>query len=197
VTVKLSLVALLAMTGLLDVLRSDAQSSVAPKSKAASTRTTVDPVRAVIAAFDRVNLVGLGERHSSLEDSEFRLKLIRDPEFAQKVNDIVIEFGNPLHRDVLDRFVEGGDVPHRELSNVWQETTQRGHAWNSPIYEELIATVRSVIDALPAGKRLRVIAGDYPMDWSAIDAEIARAYPVPMCSKRCGKLLIAMPQRRG
>ena len=83
-TVKLSLVALLAMTGLLDVLRSDVQSSVAPKSKAASTRTTVDPVRAVIAAFDRVNLVGLGERHSSLEDSEFRLKLIRDPDFASK-----------------------------------------------------------------------------------------------------------------
>jgi hypothetical protein len=42
----------------------------------------VDPVRTVIAAFDRVNLVGLGERHGALEDSQFRLRLIRDPEFS-------------------------------------------------------------------------------------------------------------------
>jgi hypothetical protein len=47
-------------------------------------RASVDAVRAVIAQFDRVNLVGLGERHWSLEDSEFRLRLIRDPEFSQK-----------------------------------------------------------------------------------------------------------------
>ncbi len=33
----------------------------------------------------------------ALEDSQFRLRLIRDPEFSRKVNDIVIEFGNPLY----------------------------------------------------------------------------------------------------
>jgi hypothetical protein len=132
----------------------------------------VDPVRAILAAFDRVNLVGLGERHGVVEDSHFRLRLIRDPEFARKVNDIVIEFGNPLYQGVLDRYVDGEDVPRAELSQVWQKTTQQGGGrdggvvWNSPVYEELITAVRAVNAGLPGGKRMRVVAGDYPIDFA-------------------------------
>jgi hypothetical protein len=113
----------------------------------------VDPVRTVIAAFDHVNLVGLGERHGALEDSQFRLRLIRDPEFSKKVNDIVIEFGNPLYRAVLDRFVDGDDVPYAELSEVWKNTTQRrSGAWNSPFTKSsLLPCVRSMLDCHLAG----------------------------------------------
>jgi hypothetical protein len=126
-----------------------------------------DPIRAVIAAFDRVNLVGLGERHWSLEDSQFRLKLIRDPEFSQKVNDIVIEFGNPRYQAVLDRFVDGDDVPYADVSKVWLDTTQP-RAWRSPVYAEFISAVRSVNAGLLLGRRLRVVAGDYPIDSTPI-----------------------------
>ncbi len=128
-----------------------------------------DAVRKVISAFDRVNLVGLGERHWSREDSEFRLQVIRDPEFSKRVNDIVIEFGNPLYQAVLDRYVDGEDVAHSELSKVWELTTQsnsKSSVWRSPIYEELITTVRNVNRALPPNRRLRIIAGDYPADES-------------------------------
>ena len=52
------------------------------------------------------------------------MKLIRNPEFPQKVNDIVIEFGNPRYQGVLDRFVDGDDVPYAEVSKVWLDTTQ-------------------------------------------------------------------------
>ena len=97
----------------------------------------VDPIRTIVSAFDRVNLVGLGERHRSFEDSQFRLKLIRDPMFQRKVNDIVIEFGNALYQPILDQFVNGDDVPLMELSKVWKYTTQRtprsGSVWDSPI----------------------------------------------------------------
>jgi hypothetical protein len=177
-TIRPPFIALLTMVVLLGGPRSGAQSASAQKSKTTSISATVDPVRALIAEFDRVTLVGLGERHSCLEDSEFRLKLIRDPEFAQKVKDIVIEFANPRYQNVLDRFVDGGDVPHGELSMVWQGTTQRANGgWGSPVYEEFISTVRSVNAALPASDRLRIIAGDFPADWSAIDAENAKAFP--------------------
>lgn len=124
-------------------------------------------MQATIAAFDRVNLVGLGERHWSLEDSQFRLKLIRNPEFPQKVDDIVIEFGNPRYQGVLDRFVDGDDVPYAEVSKVWLDTTQL-RAWRSPVYEEFISAVRSVNASLPPGRRLRVVAGDYPIDSTPI-----------------------------
>jgi hypothetical protein len=126
---------------------------------------TGDALRKVIAAFDRVNLVGLGERHWSREDSEFRLQLIRDPEFSKRVNDIVIEFGNPLYQAVLDRYVNGEEVAHSELSQVWELTTQgQSSVWRSPIYEDLITTVRYVNRDLPLNRRLRIIAGDYPAD---------------------------------
>lgn len=142
------------------------------------SRKPVDPVQAVIAAFDRFNLVGLGERHGVLEDSKFRLKLIRDPAFSRKVNDVVIEFGNPRYQSVLDRFVNGEDVSHAELSKVWQDTTQKESGiWNSPIYEDLIVAVRSVNVILPPERRLRVLAGDYPIDWSELDVEKARPFP--------------------
>ncbi len=142
------------------------------------SRKPVDPVRMVIAAFDRFNLVGLGERHGVFEDSQFRLRLIRDPEFSRKVNDVVIEFGNPRYPSVLDQFVGGEDVSHAELSKVWQDTTQRGSGiWNSPIYEDLIVAVRSVNAISPPKKRLRVLAGDYPIDWSELDVEKAKPFP--------------------
>ena len=145
---------------------------------AVPTTKSVKAARQVIESFGRYNLVGLGERHGNLEDSQFRLRIIRDPEFAQRVNDVVIEFGNPLYQDILDRFVEGANVSHVELSKVWKETTQRGTSvWNSPIYEELIVAVRAVNAAMPSGKHLRVLAADYPIDWTLIDAEKAKLFP--------------------
>jgi hypothetical protein len=115
----------------------------------------------VIAAFDRANLVALGERHWTIEDSQFRLNLIRRPAFARAVNDIVIEFGNPRYQPLLDRFIEGESVPAADLQLVWRDTTQPG-AFDSPVYEEFLRAVR----ALNAG--LRVLAADYPIDWTAI-----------------------------
>jgi len=122
--------------------------------------TRSDSIRAIVSAFDRVNFVGFGELHSGVAVSEFRKKLIRDPEFCRKVNDIVVECANPLYQSVLDRFVNGEDlptsetdVPHSKLK-VWQTGTQL----QAPIYEELIDAVRAANLRLPADKRLRVVA---------------------------------------
>jgi hypothetical protein len=125
-----------------------------------------NPVESVIAAFDRANLVALGERHWAREDSQFRLALIHNPAFAQKVNDIVIEFGNPLHQAVLDGFIDGECVAAAELEHVWRDT-QPG-AWDSPVYEEFLGAVRTVNADLPPHGRLRVLAADSPINWGAI-----------------------------
>jgi len=166
---------------------------------------TGNALRQVIAALDRVNLVGLGERHGSREDSEFRLQLIRGPEFAKKVNDIVTEFGNPLYQAALDRYINGADVEYSELSKVWELTTQGDSApqgrftvWRSPIYEELITTVRDVNRDLPLSRRLRVVAGDYPADTTCFqnlrpvdrDAAAASAIQREVLDKKHKALLI-------
>ena len=60
------------------------------------------PYRASSDAFKIANRVALGDRHWAREDSEFRLKLIRNPAFLQTVTDIVVKFANPLYQDFLD-----------------------------------------------------------------------------------------------
>ncbi|MGO9260367.1 MAG: hypothetical protein ACLQU1_29285 [Bryobacteraceae bacterium] len=125
---------------------------------------TPDPVKDLIGAFQTANLVALGERHWAREDSEFRLRLIRDPAFARTVTDIVVEFANALHQDLLDGFVNGEAVPPAELPRIWRDTTQPG-AWDSPVYEDFLRAVREVNMVLPSGRQLRVLAGDPLVDW--------------------------------
>jgi hypothetical protein len=127
-------------------------------------------VNAVVSIFDRLRLVAVGERHWAREDAQFRLSLIKSPAFARNVNDIVIEFGNPLSQTVLDRFVNGDDVPSAELRKVWQDTTQPG-TWDSPVYEEFIVAVRLINARLPSSRRLRILAADYPVDWGSSAAD--------------------------
>ena len=40
--------------------------------------------------------------------------------------------------------------------------------WGSPIYKRFLEAVKSVNAELPPGKRVRVIAGDPPIDWSKV-----------------------------
>ncbi len=124
-------------------------------------------VEAIVKAFDTRKLVALGENHWLQEEAAFIALLIRHPEFSIKVNDIVVEFGNALYQDVIDRYVAGKEVPPAELRQVWRNTTQL-LAWNSPIYEQFFANVRAINQTLPPSRRLRVLLGDPPIDWNKV-----------------------------
>ncbi len=129
----------------------------------------LEPITAVIEAFHTNNVVALGEgTHGNEQGHRFRLALIRDPRFAETVNDIVVEFGNSLYQPLMDRFIANGDVPADDLRKVWQNTTAAHYPWEPPIYEEFFGAVRAVNAALPANRRVRVLLGDPPIDWSKI-----------------------------
>ena len=49
-------------------------------------------VTTVLAAFDAVNVVALGEAHGRRVDSDFRIRLVRHPDFPKKARFIVVEF---------------------------------------------------------------------------------------------------------
>lgn len=127
-----------------------------------------DPIGGILAAFERSPIVGFGEHHRSSTCHAFLRELIRDPRFAATVNDIVVEFATPFHQDILDRFVvDGAEVDERELRTVWQDTTQL-LVWDAPVYRELLVTVRDVNRTLPRDRRVRVLGGDPPIDWSKV-----------------------------
>ena len=118
-------------------------------------------VQTLISAFDHVDVVALGESHWRKADSDLRIALVRNPEFAKKVRFIVVEFGNTAQQATLDRYIRGDDVPLAELQQVWKTTTQDS-GWNSPVYADFYAAVREVNKKLPASAQIRVLAGDPP-----------------------------------
>ena len=143
-------------------------SNAHPKQDADLTwRPAVD---LILGAFEQHPLVALSEGagHGQLETRDFFAALIRDRRFAPTVRNIVIEFGNARYQALIDRYVTGGPVARDELRHVWENTTQVSGVWSLPMYEQMLADVRSVNEGLPPATRIRVIAGDPPIDWRAV-----------------------------
>jgi hypothetical protein len=142
--------------------------SIGALAQAIPVAKPVEPIGAILDAFRSHALVALGDPHGNEQVAAFRLALIRDPRFAATVNDIVVEFGNARYQDVVDRFVRGEEVPAAALRRIWQDTTQVEFDWDRPIYEEFFRGVRAVNASLPSARKLRVLLGDTPIDWSTI-----------------------------
>jgi hypothetical protein len=111
----------------------------------------------ITRAFDRYPIVALSELHGNPESKDLLARLIRQPGFAGKVNDIVIEFGNARYQTVVDRYIVGEAVERDVLRGTWEETTQISGIWSLPMYEEMLADIRAVNATLPAANRFRVL----------------------------------------
>jgi hypothetical protein len=136
-------------------------------SGAGSELTAKPAVPAILAAFDRYEVVGMSEGHGMKDVDDFILSLIRNPAFSDKVNDIEVECGNSLYQPTLDRYIAGEDVPFAEVRKVWRNTTQP-MCGTSGFFEELFPLVRAINQKAAPGKRLRVLAGDPPIDWDQV-----------------------------
>jgi hypothetical protein len=156
---RLCCVALLAITAILSAngqARSDGAEPVAEPA-----------VAAILAAFDKYEVVGMPAAHGLKDLDDLILTLVRNPGFWKKGNDIEIECGNSLYQDLLDRYTSGADVPLREVQKVWRNTTQPPCGL-SGFYAQLVPLVRAINQKLPRDKALRILAGDPPFDWDQI-----------------------------
>ena len=118
-------------------------------------------VRTLIAAFDQVDIVALGEAHMRRVDSDLRIALVCHRDFAKKVRSIVVEFGSTTEQSTLDRYIRGENVSEAELKQVWNTTTQAANRFlDSPVYADFFAAVRDVNSRLSADSRIRVFGGD-------------------------------------
>jgi hypothetical protein len=144
-------------------------SASAAQRAALKAATPTDPTVGIIEAFHSHSVVALGEGdHGNAPGHAFRLALIRDPRFLASVNDIVVEFGNALYQETMDRFVNGEDVPYGALRKVWENTTQPFTTFDNTMYRDFFEAVRSVNQPLSRERRLRVLLGDPPIDWDVI-----------------------------
>ena len=141
----------------------------AAAARTAAVPPHADGVTAITRVLDSVPLVAIMDEHLLAQEGEFYQRLIRDPRFAQKANDIIVEFGNELYQPVADRYVRGESVPADSVRMIWENNTQGPLlTTSSPMYANILHAAREVNAKLPAPRRLRVLLGDPAIEWNTV-----------------------------
>jgi hypothetical protein len=119
---------------------------------------------AIMKAFDSHSVVMLGELHGNRQQYELLRRLVFSRHFADRVHDLVLEYGNALYQDVVDRYVAGESIPVEEVQKAWRNTTAIGPP--SPTYGWLYEAVREA--NRKRHQKLRIVLGDVYVNWDRI-----------------------------
>lgn len=132
--------------------------------------TPVDAITAIIDALRTHDLVTLTDAHGSKTVDDFWISLLRDPRLPGLADDIVIEGANSRYQALMDRYVNGEDIPYDELRPVWNDTTVALSEYRprDGVVPNRFRVIREVNARLPRERRLRALLGDPPIDWSAV-----------------------------
>jgi hypothetical protein len=133
----------------------------------AQTPAPQDPVDGIVKLFDTYRIVMLGEIHACRQQYDLLDRLVAAPGFAERVNDIVVEFGNARYQNIVDRYIAGENVPLEQVQRAWRDPVG-AFGPVSPVYGEFYAAVRAANAKLPKQRRLRVLLGDPPINWDQV-----------------------------
>ena len=152
----------------LRVLVTAVSMALAGASAATAQERYAAVVEHILDAWKSADIVCLGEDHDRVYDNDLRIALIRHPAFPRAARVIVVEMANPVHQDLLDRFIlDLAPMTRAELAPIWRDATNP-EVWESPLYEQLLRAVRDVNTTLAREQRVRVLGGDSKVDWSTI-----------------------------
>ena len=130
-----------------------------------------DPSAVVLEAFKQHQVVAIGENHGHLELHDWILAFLETPQAQDVVDDIVVEWGNALYQDLIDRYIDGEDVPFDSVSLVWRNTiVSPNTVWDAPVYQRFFQHVRNLNLTSQAGNHYRVVLADTPVDWNKIES---------------------------
>jgi hypothetical protein len=129
--------------------------------------TPQNATAAVLRAFDSHSVVMFGETHGCKQEYEWLRDLVNVPEFANRVDDIVVEFGNSLYQEPVDRYVAGEDVPFAQVQQAWRNAIGTIGA-PSPVYESFYEAVRAANLKRRGKHQMRIVLGGPPGDWDKI-----------------------------
>jgi hypothetical protein len=122
----------------------------------------------VLRAFENHDVVMVGEIHSNKEEYNWYVSLIRTCEFADRVDDIVLEMGNSLYQQFVDSYVAGENVRFEQVQKAWRNTVSLIGP-PSPLVETLYGAVRETNMQRRGKHQMRIICGDPAIDWSIVN----------------------------
>jgi hypothetical protein len=122
---------------------------------------------AVLRAFETHDIVLIGEIHSNKQEYDWYRSLVTTPEFADRVDDIVLEMGNSLYQESVDRYVRGEAVPLEHVQKAWRNTVGLIGP-QSPLVAELYRAVRETNIGRRSKHQMRILCGDPSIDWDRV-----------------------------
>jgi len=129
----------------------------------------VDPVSLILEALKTHAVVSFSDSHGYPELAAFEQSVIRDARIRAAINDVVIENGNARFQPVMDRYVGGEQVSYEELRHVWHDTTQiQTIGPRDGTIPALARAVRELNAGAPRERRIRILLGDPPIDWTTV-----------------------------
>lgn len=125
----------------------------------------------VATAFDNHQFVFIGSTHGGKKPHDFLLCLLSHPSFQRRATDVLVEWGNPVHQALVDSYLLKLDpVLLDSLRPVWVDTDAPQLWGRLPLIPEFYAAVRSINTRLDPTRRIRILGGCEPIDWSAVHA---------------------------
>jgi hypothetical protein len=128
-----------------------------------------DATTAVLRAFQTHDIVMIGEIHGNKQEYEWFRSLVSTPEFADRVDDIVLEMGNSLYQKSVDRYVSGEDVPPEQVQKAWRNTVG-GIGPQSPVVAWFYQAVRETNMKRRGKHQVRILCGDPYIDWEKVQS---------------------------
>jgi hypothetical protein len=122
-------------------------------------------VDGVIDALGAHQLVAISDPHGNAAMQDFMRTLFADPRFPDVVDDVIVEIGNAAFQPLVDAYVNGGEVDEHALADAWLNTTVPNQI-SADI--EWFRQVRRINATRPSHRRLRIVLGDPPIDWSKV-----------------------------
>jgi len=126
-------------------------------------------IQAMVDLFRSHDIVLFGETHGNRQEYEWLCKLVQAPAFAERVDDIVVEFGNSLYQKTVDRYISGQDIPKEQIEKAWRNMIGAVGPV-SPVYEWFYQAVRESNLESRDRHRIRLVLGDPYGDWNKINS---------------------------
>jgi hypothetical protein len=112
----------------------------------------------------------IGEIHSNQQEYDWYRSLVATPEFADRVDDIVLEMGNSLYQTSVDQYVSGEDIPLQQIQKAGRNTVGFVGPQSPPV-AGLYQTVRETNMKRPGKHQMRILCGDPYIDWDKVQDE--------------------------
>jgi hypothetical protein len=128
--------------------------------------------------FQTHDVVMFSEIRHSGQEYEWLSKLVKTPEFANEVNDIVLESGNPIYRKTLEQAVHEANLQRPGKPGIRLLTVgARDQQYAQLVKKEVLAKHRHALLIMAAGHFLR--GHDQPLDRELLAAG-AKPYVVAL-----------------